>query len=168
MPRRTTVPFLLVAITSCSPIGSRPPGASDVRQSATLADIHHMTSDHLDSLTLLPLDASRPAQLLGDRGAYSYLLIRRASAGEVEVHAAWDDVFVVRTGSAALLTGWIAEGGRDTGPGERRGGHIPQPQRRALRPGDVVVIPAGLAHQVIPEAAEAVSYLVVKVPARAR
>ena len=101
-----------------------------------------------------PAEAGRPAQLLGDRGGYAYLLIRRVSAGEVEVHSAWDDVFVVRTGSGTLLTGPTGEGGRETGPRERRGGHIPEPRRRALGPGDVVVIPAGLPTKWYPMPAE--------------
>jgi len=164
--------LLSVSVVSCAPPGAGAPAAmpdaSVALQSTTSGDIQHFTSVYLDSVAMRLAGESSPAQLLGDRGGYSYLLIRRTSPGEVEVHTAWDDVFVVRAGSATLLTGSTAEGGRDTAPGERRGGQIAKPQRRALRTGDVVVIPAGLAHQVLPDAGEPVTYLVVKTLARAR
>ncbi len=166
--RTARPPLLLLVILSCLPTGSRSPGESASLQPTQPAQIQHFTSAHLDSVATRPAEAARPAQLLGDRGGYSYLFIRRVSPGEVEVHTAWDDVFVVRTGSGTLLTGSTAEGGRDTGPGERRGGHIPEPRSRALRSGDLVVIPAGLAHQVVPDGDEALTYLVVKASARAR
>ena len=167
------LPLLLsVALVGCAPIGASAPAAmpaaSEARQSASTGDIQLFTSAYLDSAAMRLAQASPPARILGDRGGYSYLLIHRTSPGEVEVHASWDDVFVVRAGGATLLTGSTTEGGRDTAPGERRGGHIPKPQRRALRAGDVVEIPAGLAHQVVPDAGEHVTYLVVKAMARAR
>jgi len=169
MSLRTALPpLLLLVILSCAPTGARSPADRGSLQPTTPEQIQHFTSAHLDSVAMRPAEAARPSQLLGDRGGYSYLLIRRVSAGEVEVHTAWDDVFVVRTGSGTLLTGSTAEGSRNTSPGERRGGHIPEPRSRTLRSGDMVVIPAGLAHQVVPDAGGALTYLVVKASARAR
>ena len=158
----------LVVILSCAPTGPRSPAKGPALQPTPAEQIQHFTSAHLDSVAMRSVAAARPAQLLGDQGGYSYLLIHRLSAGEVEVHTAWDDVFVVRAGSGTLVTGSTAEGGRDTGPGERRGGHIPAPRSRALRSGDMVVIPAGLAHQVLPDSGGTLTYLVVKASARAR
>ena len=169
MSLRTAPPTLLVLVfVSCAPPGSAPPAERASRQPTPAEQIQHFTAANLDSIAMRLADAARLAQVLGDRGGYSYLLVRRVSAGEVEVHAAWDDVFVVRTGSGTLLTGPTAEGGRDTGPGERRGGHIPAPQSRALRSGDVVLIPAGFAHQVLPDSGGPLTYLAVKASARSR
>lgn len=169
MSLRTALPALpLLAILSCAPTGPRSPAARGSLQPTHFEQIQHFTSAHLDSVAMRSAAAVRPAQLLGDQGGYSYLLIHRVSAGEVEVHRAWDDVLVVRTGRGTLLTGSTAEGGRDTGPGERRGGHIPAPRSRALRSGDMVVIPAGIAHQVLPDAGTALTYLVVKASAGGR
>lgn len=163
--------LLSVAIVSCAPTGARTPAtmsAGVALRSTTSADVQQFTSVYLDSVAMRSAEASPSIQILGDRGGYSYLLAHRTSSGEVEVHAEWDDVFIVRAGSATLLTGATTEGGRETAPGERRGGHIPKPQRRTLRAGDVAAIPAGFAHQMMPEAGGSVTYLVLKALARAR
>jgi len=168
----TLTPLLLVLSIGCASGGpsTRVTTRADASAmpTALATDVQHFTSAHLDSLAALPTESARPSQRLGDRGGYSYLLIHRTSPGEVEVHAAWDDVFVIRAGAAMLLTGDAVEGGRDTAPGERRGGRILESRNRLLRSGDVVVIPAGVAHQVVPEARGEITYLVVKASAAVR
>lgn len=100
--------------------------------------------------------------LLGNRGAYTYLAIRRDRSGEVEVHAAWDDVIVVQEGTGTVLFGGRVSGDRETAPGERRGGQVSGGSTRVLAAGDVMVIPAGMPHQVQVPPGGSITYFVVK------
>lgn len=100
--------------------------------------------------------------LLVNRGSYTVLVLRRDRTGEVEVHDAWDDVFVVQEGTATLLHGGQVSGGRQTAPGEWRGGEIAGGTAQVLAPGDVVVFPAGVPHQVQVAPGGSVTYLVIK------
>lgn len=112
-----------------------------------------------DSLTPA---ASRTAPL-GRGAGYTYALTHRDSSGTLEAHMAWTDVFVVEAGAATLLSGGVAEGARETTPGEWRGGTTRGGQRAPLRPGDVVVVPAGTPHQMLLAPGERISYLAFKV-----
>ncbi|MDB4882834.1 MAG: hypothetical protein JWL95_1600, partial [Gemmatimonadetes bacterium] len=76
-------------------------------------------------------------------------LTTRDSAGVHERHEGFTDIFVVQKGSARLLYGGTVEGQRETTPGEWRGGTIRGGTQSELRPGDVVVIPAGIPHQML-------------------
>lgn len=101
-------------------------------------------------------------RIVADRG-YTVIALRRTADGEAEIHSEWDDVIMVQEGTATLLHGGTAAGGRETGPGERRGGRIDGGTRQVLAPGDVALVPAGTPHQVIVPADGSISYLVVKV-----
>jgi mannose-6-phosphate isomerase-like protein (cupin superfamily) len=111
--------------------------------------------------------ASRTAQL-GRGNGYTYALTRRDSAGGEESHDAWADVFVVQSGSAQLLSGGTAEGAREATPGEWRGGTIRGGTTRRLHTGDVVVIPAGVPHQMLLRPGERIAYLAFKIAASPR
>jgi hypothetical protein len=73
-------------------------------------------------------------------------------------------VIIIQEGTATLLHGGAVEGGRETAPGERRGGRIDGGTRQVLAPGDVALVPAGTPHQVLVPAGGSIRYLVVKVP----
>jgi mannose-6-phosphate isomerase-like protein (cupin superfamily) len=124
-----------------------------------------MTMERLRAIgdSLMPA-ASRTAQL-GRGSGYTYALTHRDSSGTVEAHAQWTDVFVVQSGTATLLTGGVAEGARETTPGEWRGGTARGATRAAIKPGDVIVIPAGTPHQMLLAPGERISYLGVKIGA---
>jgi mannose-6-phosphate isomerase-like protein (cupin superfamily) len=103
------------------------------------------------------------ARMMVDAGAYTVIALRRTADGEAEVHAGWDDVMMIQTGTATLLSGGEVAGARQTAPGELRGGRITGGARRTLAPGDVVTVPAGIPHQMLIGAGESITYLVVKV-----
>jgi mannose-6-phosphate isomerase-like protein (cupin superfamily) len=102
-------------------------------------------------------------QKIADRGSYSVISVRRDKAGEVEIHRDWDDVFFVQEGSGVVVYGGEASGGV-TDKGETRGGEIRKGTTRQLGVGDVVIIPAGMPHQVTPLAGGSITYVVLKVP----
>ncbi|HEX6368275.1 MAG TPA: hypothetical protein VF006_05050 [Longimicrobium sp.] len=103
------------------------------------------------------------ARMVVDAGAYTVIALRRTADGEAEVHAEWDDVMMIQEGAATLLSGGEVSGARQTAPGELRGGRIMDGTRRALAPGDVVTVPAGVPHQMLVAPGDFITYLVVKV-----
>jgi len=105
--------------------------------------------------------ASRTAQLARGAG-YTYAVTHRDSTGGIELHQAWTDVFVIESGSATELSGGRLLDAREATAGEWRGGHVEGATRAPLHPGDVVVIPAGIPHQVLPAAPDFI-YLTFKV-----
>jgi len=94
--------------------------------------------------------------------AANTVIVRRDGPGEVEVHALLNDVLVAQAGAATLIVGGTIDGGREVAPNERRGGTISGGRSRALHPGDVAWIPAGLPHQLIVPRGGSFTYVVVK------
>ena len=90
------------------------------------------------------------------------MISRRDSSGISEHHEQFTDIFVVQRGQARLVYGGIAEGERATGPGEWRGGTIRGGSEAELKPGGIVVIPAGLPHQLLLPPGESFYYFVFK------
>lgn len=93
---------------------------------------------------------------------YTMLAFREKSGGG-ELHQNFADVFVILDGHAAVVTGGKIVDEKSTGPGEIRGKSVDGGTRQEVRPGDVVHIPAGLAHQTLVADGETVTYFVIKV-----
>ncbi|HET7459028.1 MAG TPA: lipocalin-like domain-containing protein [Gemmatimonadaceae bacterium] len=98
-------------------------------------------------------------------GRYKYLAATRRETGDAELHERWADVAFVRRGTAVLRTGPSLEDARQVEPSEWKGRTIAGARDRVVAPGDLVVIPAGIAHQWRPRAGEPFSYLTLKVAA---
>jgi mannose-6-phosphate isomerase-like protein (cupin superfamily) len=92
-----------------------------------------------------------------------YLIVVRTVVGDVERHARWDDIVVVRAGHGTITTGRGIAGGRALAPGEWRGGTLVTPMALALGPGDVARVPAGAAHVFAPSGTEPFEYLLIRV-----
>lgn len=71
---------------------------------------------------------------------------RREAPGQVEIHEQDTDIIHVLSGTATFVTGGTLTDGKATGPGEIRGATVMGGETRELKPGDVVVVPAGTAH----------------------
>jgi len=93
----------------------------------------------------------------------SNMIGRRDSDGVPERHEGFSDIFVVQRGSATLRYGGTTDGEKLTTAGEWRGGTIRNGSESVLHPGDVVVIPAGIPHQLLPGAGEHFIYVTFKV-----
>ena len=87
--------------------------------------------------------------------------VRREKSGEVEIHEAHEDIFVAQQGRATVVVG-TAEGMTKTAAGEWRGGTLKESRRYELAPGDVLWIPAGLAHQMLLPRGKSFNYLALK------
>lgn len=93
---------------------------------------------------------------------YTQLIVRTAS-GEVEIHQQYDELVIVRSGSADVYTGGTPQNLRTIKPGELRGSAAPGSTPTSLKAGTLVYIPAGTPHQVIVPPQGAVAYIDVKV-----
>jgi mannose-6-phosphate isomerase-like protein (cupin superfamily) len=110
----------------------------------------------------LPAGAINSVQV-GRWEGLSDMLGRRDSDGIPERHDDFTDIFVVQRGTATLRYGGTTDGAKLTTAGEWRGGTIRNGSEAVLHPGDVVVIPTGIPHQVLPSAGEHFIYLTFKV-----
>jgi mannose-6-phosphate isomerase-like protein (cupin superfamily) len=156
MPRR----LLFLCLVFCAAPGVHAQSADSVQL------IHAAAIQDRVSIPVHEAARSMYGGVLADRGAYTVLALRRTADGEAEVHAEWDDVMMIQEGAATLLSGGEVAGARESAPGELRGGRITGGTRRALAPGDVVMVPAGVPHQMLVAEGESIVYLVVKVQRR--
>jgi quercetin dioxygenase-like cupin family protein len=85
-------------------------------------------------------------QPLVERENYKVHASHRDAAGKVEVHEADTDIVYVLEGSATFITGGTMIGGQPIAPEEVRGTAIDGGDTRELKPGDVIIVPAGEPH----------------------
>lgn len=100
---------------------------------------------------------------LTETADYKVHASRREAAGQAEVHEKDTDLIHVLSGQATLVTGGKVVDPKPTGPGEIRGASIEGGETRALKPGDVLVVPHGVPHW-FREVQGPLTYYVVKVP----
>jgi len=96
-------------------------------------------------------------------GRATYLMNRRTRPSEVELHRTADDLFIVQSGQGVIRVGGIVTGDWGMAPGERRGGRQRDAADVVVRAGDLVRVPAGVPHSVLPASSTLpLVYLVVK------
>jgi mannose-6-phosphate isomerase-like protein (cupin superfamily) len=124
----------------------------------------------LPATRLATMSAALPAGAMNsvsvgrwDAEGLTGMLGRRDSDGVPELHEGFTDIFVVQQGTATLRYGGTAAGSKVTTAGEYRGGTIQGGANTVLHPGDVVVIPAGIPHQLLPTTGQHFIYLTFKV-----
>ena len=83
---------------------------------------------------------------LVERAGYKVHASRREAPGMAEVHARDTDIIYVLEGSATLVTGGEIVDGRTSAPDEIRGASISGGNSQRLAPGDVLILPPGVAH----------------------
>jgi len=108
--------------------------------------------------------AKAVSKVLGDRGTYQYVLVTRDATAGPEMHAKWTDVMLVQAGSATVLLGGQYQGSHEDSPGETRGGQLVGAHAQPVAAGDLLVIPAGMPHQVRVAPGGSVRYVTVKAP----
>src|SRR3954452_22630309 len=131
------------------------------------AGFHMWTSAELKgfSKSLGPkVDAQKVAtQSLGGHGNYAFSVAHREGSGVAEWHEQQADIFFVQSGSATLVYGGEVVDAKTTAPHEKRGPSIKGGIEKKLGAGDVVTIPAQVAHQMMLEPGKEFTYFVVKV-----
>ena len=94
-------------------------------------------------------------------GDYAVQMLKRTSAGQVEVHVKETDIFYVVDGEATIVTGGTMVGGKETQPNQQRGTSIDGGEIYHLKKGDSITIPAGVPHW-FKEVPQSIQYFTVK------
>ena len=137
-----------------NPATSTPPMSSAV-QILTTANLAAIADS-------MPAGAATSRQLTRWDGL-SNMYSRRDTSGVPERHEQFTDIFVVERGRARLRSGGTARGEVASPGGEWKGGTIHDGTEADLKPGDIVVIPAGIPHQLLLPPNESFYYFVFKV-----
>lgn len=72
-----------------------------------------------------------------------------ASANQAEVHAAADDIFIIKEGTATYILGGKLDAPTQVQPGEWRAANIAGGKEYKLAKGDMIVVPRGTPHRRI-------------------
>jgi glc operon protein GlcG len=88
------------------------------------------------------------AVLFDGSGGRNYMVhtSRREKPGVAEIHLKDTDIISVLDGSCTFVTGGTAVDAKTTAPDEMRGPSIRGGETREMKPGDVVIVPAGTPH----------------------
>ena len=143
-----------------------PPSAASLRREA---EKRRRRVDFVESKTLVDeaarltkfKDLGKTLLTSGDEQT-TYLLVHRTTSSQPEVHARWDDIVLVRSGTGALELGDSLVGSTYRAPGERSGGRFAKSYQMVIRPGDVIRIPAAVPHAFLVSGSEPLDYLVIK------
>jgi mannose-6-phosphate isomerase-like protein (cupin superfamily) len=100
---------------------------------------------------------------LGDYKSHAIKLSVRTASGAAEVHAYYDDIFIVTGGKATLVTSGTVVDARSDSDGETKGSGIQNGKSQTIVQGDIVHIPAGTPHQVMIAGGDTFGAIVVKV-----
>jgi mannose-6-phosphate isomerase-like protein (cupin superfamily) len=88
---------------------------------------------------------------IADGPQFSMSLHKRTGPSHVEKHMGWDEELVIQQGTVLLNTGDTASKPHENSPGEFNGDAITGGKSVMLHAGDIVILPAGLWHQQIPQ-----------------
>jgi mannose-6-phosphate isomerase-like protein (cupin superfamily) len=103
------------------------------------------------------------AERIGTFGNHFMMVAHREGSGRAELHDTQADIFVAQEGEATLVYGGRIVEPKSTGPGETEGSSIEGGSRITLAPGDMVHIPARVAHQLLLAPGVKFTYAVVKI-----
>jgi mannose-6-phosphate isomerase-like protein (cupin superfamily) len=178
LPRGLTS-FVLLAVPGAA--GAQPPAKEFTTRAATsttsarrsrlpLAEQMRRHPDILtgDVLSGVASELATGRRTLGETVLMSsdektfYIYVHRTENSRPEVHARWDDLVLVKSGTGAIELGDSLVGSEYRATGERIGGRFHRSYQVVIRPGDIVRIPAVVPHAFIVSGKEPLDYLVIK------
>ncbi len=89
------------------------------------------------------------------------ILANRRGAGEVEVHAKTNHVFIIVEGEATLVTGGTLVGAHQTAPDQTRAPSVQGGEAHHLTKGDVITIPAKTPHWFKEVSTQTIAYYAI-------
>lgn len=87
--------------------------------------------------------------VIASYGNLGLMLSVRTASGVGELHQHFDDLMIVEEGSATLVTGGSLVDPKPGANGEIRGTSVQGGTSKAIGVGDVVIVPAGVPHQIL-------------------
>jgi mannose-6-phosphate isomerase-like protein (cupin superfamily) len=110
------------------------------------------------------LDAQKVAsEVIAKEGNRTFMIAHREGSGIAEWHEKEADVMFISAGQITMVYGGTIVDAKTTAPGEMRGPSIRGGTEAKLSAGDVLHIPAKVAHQMILAPGAKVTYFVTKV-----
>ena len=103
------------------------------------------------------------SEVIREYPQHTVMLCFCGRTGEAEMQRNSAQLIHVLAGSATLVTGGTLTGSRQVEPGETRGVSIEGGMRQELRAGEVVHVPAGIAHQMLVTGDRSITWLTVKI-----
>jgi len=100
---------------------------------------------------------------LADYGSHKIQISVRTVSGGAEIHAHYDDVMLVKQGTATLITGGTVVDAKEGPGGETHGKSIEGGVTRTVGPGDIITVNAGVPHQLLVPAGATYVAIVIKV-----
>lgn len=126
-----------------------------------------LTADGVPTkVTYIPHDTvsatmAKGGSILNDKGLV--ILANRRGAGEVEVHAKTNHVFIIVEGEATFITGGTLVDSKETAPNEIRAKSSQGGQTHHLTKGDVITIPANTPHWFKEIPTQTIAYYAVNI-----
>ena len=98
-------------------------------------------------------------------GAYSANLEYRAgAAAPASIHDNENELMVFKQGTGTIVIGGALVDGTRSNPANQAGSSISGGKSQHVASGDVLIVPAGVAHQIVPDAGSAVVVITFHVP----
>ena len=102
---------------------------------------------------------AKGGSIINDKGLV--VLAQRRTAGEVEVHAKTNHVFIIVEGEATFVTGGTLVGAKQTAPDQTRAASVEGGETHHLTKGDVITIPAKTPHWFKEVPTETIAYYAI-------
>jgi mannose-6-phosphate isomerase-like protein (cupin superfamily) len=96
--------------------------------------------------------------------SYRIEVVHREGDAEAETHVNNSELFIVQSGEATEIVGGTPVGNKTVSAGEIHGSSLEAGMRVALRPGDVLRMPANTPHRMLVPAGKQITFIVVKEP----
>ncbi len=132
------------------------PGQVHVWKASEIADKGNALANKLDAQKVA-------SEIVSTDGNRSFMVAHREGSGLAELHDKQADIMTISVGEVTMVYGGTVVDGKTTAPGETRGPSIRGGTEVKLGPGDVLHIPAGVAHQMKLAPGAKVTYFVTKV-----
>jgi mannose-6-phosphate isomerase-like protein (cupin superfamily) len=152
--------FLLAAAL----LAATPALAQTAMRSAAPDSFKFMSHDDIDKAVSQP-EAGRAygATFMNDHENYYVEFVKRLDHGNmVEQHPHWVDQVTIVSGEGVLSYGGTINNPNTGAGGEVRGGEQVGARTQSLKPGDFVLIPAGLPHTFNAAPGKTLTYVVFK------
>jgi mannose-6-phosphate isomerase-like protein (cupin superfamily) len=146
----------VTAVAFTALVAQAAPGQVRVWKAAELTDRGNVLAQKLDAQKVA-------SEVVATDGNRTFMVAHREGSGQAELHDKQADVMMISVGEVTMVYGGTIVDGKTTAPGETRGASIRGGTEVKLGPGDVLHIPARVAHQMKLEPGKKVTYFVTKV-----
>jgi len=158
MSSRTKLEIVLIAIHCSLATAYAAPEVRGPVHQTPIDSFDHWSDKELATLIQKP----NVSVDLSDHEFFFIDTIMRDKSGLVEVHDRWNDYLIIQKGDGLIAYGGRASSLKQISPGEWRGAAMSGGSSILVHAGDLVVIPAGMAHQMRLEAGTSIRYLAFK------